>query len=526
MRLFFCNERAAVWQWIVVVLWGIWGAGCSPADSPPPLSAPPSAVQPAEPLPSQDPGTSAFESWETIEREGEKAGYSFTRISPLDSAAGRRIESFTQLKVLRDGQVASTAVSIDAEENASGELVRFLQIMSLGSDPTRTQGSVQGGELVLETTSVEKTATLRVPWKPGTRMAGAEIRGLMEAPLKPGEQRSLSIFDPTFAQIVTVDLVAGATRTVPLPPGPAELLEIRVTAHYMLDDKQVDLESIVWTSADGRPMKSEVPAVGVVYYRTTREVAQAEFDPTRDLLSELVVPLKPALDNPHSLQRAVYRVTVADSDPSAAFESSSSQTVERLGDQEARVTVSALVRGRFDRESLPSSVPTDGEKNPGTMIQSDDPRVMAMAHEAVLDETDPWKMAEALERYVHDYIREKDYSQAMASAAEVAENRRGDCTEHAVLLCAMARAKGLPARVAIGLVAIHGGLAMGYHMWTEIHIDGVWIPFDAMLGQGGIGAGHILVAHSDLEGPQALGAFLPLIQLMRKLTIEVEWVDP
>ena len=41
-----------------------------------------------------------------------------------------------------------------------------------------------------------------------------------------------------------------------------------------------------------------------------------------------------------------------------------------------------------------------------------------------------------------------------ATAAEVARSREGDCTEHAVLLAALARARGIPARVAMGLVYV------------------------------------------------------------------------
>ena len=73
----------------------------------------------------------------------------------------------------------------------------------------------------------------------------------------------------------------------------------------------------------------------------------------------------------------------------------------------------------------------------------------------------------------------------------MAESREGDCTEHAVLLAALARACGIPARVAIGLVYVDQAGGFGYHMWTEMYLSGHWIPLDATLGQGGIGAAHL-----------------------------------
>ena len=96
--------------------------------------------------------------------------------------------------------------------------------------------------------------------------------------------------------------------------------------------------------------------------------------------------------------------------------------------------------------------PTEDDLRPNSFIQSDDPLIVADAKKAAGDETDPWRVAVALERYVNREVTKKDFTQAFATAAEVAKSREGDCTEHAVFLAALARARGIPARVAIGLV--------------------------------------------------------------------------
>ena len=44
----------------------------------------------------------------------------------------------------------------------------------------------------------------------------------------------------------------------------------------------------------------------------------------------------------------------------------------------------------------------------------------------------------------------------------------GDCNEHTVLYVAMARAIGIPARIAVGLVSVHG--AFYYHAWPEVYL--------------------------------------------------------
>jgi transglutaminase-like putative cysteine protease len=58
-------------------------------------------------------------------------------------------------------------------------------------------------------------------------------------------------------------------------------------------------------------------------------------------------------------------------------------------------------------------------------------------------------------------------------------------------------------------------------MWTEVYVDGRWIPVDGTLAQGGIGAGHLEIAHSNLKGASAYSAFLPVVQVLGRLSIKI-----
>ena len=87
----------------------------------------------------------------------------------------------------------------------------------------------------------------------------------------------------------------------------------------------------------------------------------------------------------------------------------------------------------------------------------------------------------------------------------------------------MLRAKGIPSRIVVGLVYADRLFAFGGHMWTEAHLNDQWIPLDATLGQGGIGAAHIRLADSSLSdhGPAAISGFAPLMTVIGKLKLEV-----
>ena len=63
----------------------------------------------------------------------------------------------------------------------------------------------------------------------------------------------------------------------------------------------------------------------------------------------------------------------------------------------------------------------------------------------------------ALRDLVHSHISSKHLSTAYASASETVRTGSGDCTEHAVLLAALLKARSIPARVCHGLVYVEQG---------------------------------------------------------------------
>lgn len=113
--------------------------------------------------------------------------------------------------------------------------------------------------------------------------------------------------------------------------------------------------------------------------------------------------------------------------------------------------------------------------------------------------------------WVHEEL-EKRITVSVPSALEVLETRRGDCNEHTVLYVALARAVGLPARTAAGLVYVDGRFY--YHAWPEVYIDG-WVAVDPTFGQFPADAAHLRFTVGGLARQ------VELIQLVGRLTLEV-----
>ncbi len=81
-----------------------------------------------------------------------------------------------------------------------------------------------------------------------------------------------------------------------------------------------------------------------------------------------------------------------------------------------------------------------------------------------------------LEGLVDRTIRTKSLQFGFAGVREVLDARAGDCTEHALLLAALLRKRGVPARIAYGFLLTETGF-IG-HAWTEARTAAGWFALD------------------------------------------------
>jgi len=164
------------------------------------------------------------------------------------------------------------------------------------------------------------------------------------------------------------------------------------------------------------------------------------------------------------------------------------------------------------------------------MIRTDDPELVRLAAKAAGGETDPYKLADRLRVFVSDYVKDKSLDIGFASAAEVARNREGDCSEHGVLLAALGRINGLPSRVAVGLAYVDefGGQhhILGFHLWTQFYIAGRWYDVDAALGETDCSPARIAFAVSSLSNAGLADLSLPLLDKIGNLQVQVLEVVP
>ena len=457
------------------------------------------------------------ERWYIVELAGSRAGSMVDRVH--SDGEHYRTETEVQLKISRGVESAEIKMRSSYLETHDGRplVIRYVQDMAFQSLDT---------EWRFEPDKVVQT----------TRQAGREL--VKEHPLPEGrwltpmavhrywlERREAGAEEITYR---TVDPQAG------LEPVMVTQKLLR-TDSYEFDGRSIPVT--VWRSTtdlvpipaqeqyavDGYLVHQELAAgIGKMITRiATRAEAQADTGPAPEvLIKSFVEPDRPIRDVMKSTTATLNLELKEGSMPT--LPSAGAQKFNRgPDDATATLTIDIGVGPRVDSPADQGAAYLDAS----AMIDTRDPVIQALAAKAVRDTGgDPLERAEAMRAFVHTFVNGKGLDTAFATASETAQMRSGDCSEHAVLLCAMLRAEGIPARVAVGLIYTDSFLGregiFGWHMWTQGLIDGRWVDFDATLNRR-YHAGHVLTGVSAL-GEGALAVELASsITLMGNLEIEV-----
>jgi hypothetical protein len=465
----------------------------------------------------------ADESWQVVEMAGSRVGYSHVTTTRRTGDDGKEIivcDSMTHMQLKRFNQSLKVTERLHTEETTDGQLLGFRYRMDNPPiSSMETVGTIRGDQLTLETHANGATETSESDWDPTVKSPAWQDRELEEHPLKQGEKRSFPVYLPPLNQVLTMTLTESGPAKTKLLDG----TEIDAT-RIVISHSSFLLPSIdAFMDKEGHIVKTETKLLSVLTFTVDRETALKEIDDQpADLAIETLVKVEP-ITKAHDRQRIVYRVTLPDGKAAEAFPNGPTQQVTKVSETEADIAVTA-------RPAAPSGdagPPEEKYLKPTRFLDCENSFVREHAEKAAAKGGASGDAARAMEKYVHDTMRDRNFATGLATASEVAEKLEGDCTEHAVLLAAMLRARKIPSRVAVGLVYSEQHQAFAGHMWTEAYLDGVWTPLDATLGKGGIGPAHIKVADSalDEDAPTPIAAFLPMLHLLGQMKLAVVSVE-
>jgi len=170
----------------------------------------------------------------------------------------------------------------------------------------------------------------------------------------------------------------------------------------------------------------------------------------------------------------------------------------------------------IDSDLLWEDNPLDRHRASSFVIDYEEPSVLALSQSISSATTAAPTIAE-LVRFVDQAIPNKTGTRGFDVASRVAEMREGDCTEHAVLLTALARAAGFPARVVVGVAILQdrGSINAFGHAWSEIYQNTKWRRADATGIEGPLQVRYLRAGDLADEGPGFALDLYRLLQIQR-----------
>ena len=534
--------------WIVIRPGGKGPIGLDPPRTPTQPTPPP--TQPAQLRAGPNvpaPGTPkleadvAFDYWFAASVDGQRIGYvqwgaKKAKKNDRDLLVGVKYQNFT---VSRFGQVVSQWGEESTVESPEGTVYITGMRQGIGKDQALVlSGVVEGKTLKITGEGAAKGAS-DTAWPEGVVGSAREPVLFKEKKLKVGESFDYLSYIGVINRVVKMTVTLEAEESLALwPKEPARKLLRFVTKMEPVGQFKLP-PATTWVDAETfEPLKMEFdfPGFGgrVCFLRTTKDAATVAVARPIELFNAQSIRLDREIPGIHAGRSIVYKVSAPkDDEPGSLFPADARQQVKNL-DAKAKTFELHVSASHGPVKGAPA-LPAPGKEflTSNYFINWDNDGVKKHAAAAVkglpATATD-WDKAVAVEKWVKANMRAFEFSQAMATADNVAKTLSGDCTEYAMLAAAMCRAVDVPSRTVLGLVyapAKDGKPYLAYHMWTEVFAGGQWCPIDATLGMGGVGPGHLKIADHSWHEEKTFAPLLPVLRVLSaKPAVTVGKVEP
>jgi hypothetical protein len=257
-------------------------------------------------------------------------------------------------------------------------------------------------------------------------------------------------------------------------------------------------ESWLWLDSAGALVQLKTDT-GSSIRRVTKEKATEM--PARPPVFSITSPASPSLERIFSADRTLVDVHLqGDRDRKLPEfpDSPWSRVLSVTGSDDDGWVIKAELKA-YDRPDAVGTLPVDAgaferDLEPTALMPCRHPDLVRTANAVIGGEKDLRKAAYKLARFVYASLTKQSLDVQQGSALEILEERKGDCSEHALLFVALCRAAGIPARRCSGWVCI--GSLWGAHAWAEIW-TGAWTAADPTTGEVGGGARYLFFGYSD-----------------------------
>ena len=448
--------------------------------------------------------TDTSDQWFKVMLNNQKAGYVHHKSETSPDFV--KTHEFVKLNIGRGGTIITATVSESTEfkwqpQNLRYKLDSFSSSMEFGPAVVKAEGKLAASGMYNIIQSISGN-TNQLEFAISDKVHPVEI--LMQEAVKegltPGTTVTGTVFSPSDMSEIDYKVVVLAKEKL---TGYSEPLFKCKTTMTLRD---TPVETISYVDAEGNDVISTIDMMGIKFQFIAAEMEEAL---ANEGVAEVLtaVSIKVPAGSPDPTKANAVRCKIKFDKPGVKFyhdqyqqitsQNGSGCTLELTpiqpqciqklpddnfqNDPQEVFDKSMMIFSCYAKEDYEIAKKTFNPKN--LWLSYTNPAIKKLAQQAIAAENDSWLAARKIESFVHQYISAKNLDTGWASAPDVAKNKSGDCSEHAVLTAAMCLASGIPARVAVGYyyAGEFANIEKSYfgHAWTQVWICGRWYNIDA-----------------------------------------------
>lgn len=447
--------------------------------------------------------------WMELQMNGKKIGFSHQKVTK--NASGYRIDSKAVMKMEVGGTEqdlsTSSAYFLDAEFHP----LRFTYMQKMLNHRQYFEGVVHGKEMAITVESAGAISRKTVPMDDQVYVADTMALLLGKKKLRGGEKFSFRVFLEPLLASETMSVEVGKLMDLDIDGKKAKVFPVTMKLKGFL--------TVTYITPEGRVLR-EISPMGFVSRAVSEEQA-LDFPSERvsftGLLAYSLIPVAQPLEASDTV--TLLRARINGLDAADLIPNDDRQKVisaeKSAGKNGAEWTVVMEVRKNrtenIARQSRPAPASRFGEfMKPTFEAQSDDPAIIAKALEIVGTETDVYRSAVKINRWVFSNVKKK-YIDTFSGVATL-KSLEGECQSHTNLFAALAKAAGIPVKTVSGIVYAEDYKGFLYHAWPEVWA-GEWVAMDPTFGQDIADATHIKLTDGDLSVQLQLFEFIGKIGL-------------
>jgi hypothetical protein len=434
--------------------------------------------------------------WFAIYQHGRRIGYARNELRPQSVGYMVNEELFLRLNFLGEVQDISSLVQANLEADFS--LISFIFRLQAGPVNYRLRGGVREGNLILVSQMAGQEQSQQLPLSHPIYLSSGMQFFISQQPLEVGQTYRFALFDPATMSQTMVPLRVAGKETVRIRSRALEAYRL------VMDFRGVQVKS--WVSPYGELLKEE-GFLGLTMVRSDREDALKGFREGEgaELVREAAVVPDRTIAKPRQLKRLRLQLMGITGD---GWDLAGGR--QQCSNGELVVVKESLQE--ISSAKIPvNSPPLARDLQPSLLIQSDAVVLKKQASEIVGQERNGLQAVKMISSWVYQNL-EKRPTLSIPNALAVYESRAGDCNEHSVLFAALARAAGIPARIATGLLYTEGRFF--YHAWNEVFL-GEWIAVDSLMNQVPADPTHVRLIMGGLDRQ------VELVRTLGRLSIKV-----